>query len=109
MPLHDEPVVLRAQLAVSVSVVVLVAQVPVVLQVYVVTWRVRLPELVQAEPYEHAPHAPVTVVPHDWPEVLRAQPAVSVSVVVLVLQAPLPQVYVVTLRVREPEMEQVAA
>jgi len=44
---------------------------------------------------------------HDVPFVLRLQPAVSVSVVVAALQLSAWQVYVVTLRVRLPELLQV--
>jgi hypothetical protein len=45
---HELPFVLRAQPAVSVSVVVEGSQVPEALQAYVVTLRVRVPELLQA-------------------------------------------------------------
>lgn len=40
---------------------------------------------------------------------MRAHPVVSVSVVVLGLHEPLPQLYVVTLRVREPTASQADA
>jgi hypothetical protein len=53
-------------------------------------------------------HAPYCVVPQDWPLVLRLQPMVSVSVDVDALQVPAWQVYVVTLRVRLPELLQVS-
>lgn len=46
------------------------------------------------------------VVPQLVPSMLRAQPAVSVSVPPAVLQAPPPHVYVVIERVREPELLQ---
>jgi len=45
--------------------------------------------------------------PQDRPSVLRAQPAASVSVPGLALQLPLPHVYVVIGRVRDPELVQV--
>lgn len=49
------------------------------------------------------------MVPHDVPVVVRVQAVVSVSVVVAELHELLPHVYVVTMRVREPLVEQVAA
>lgn len=54
-------------------------------------------------------HAPTCVAPHDAPLVLRAQVAVSVSGAPFELHAPLPQVKVVTVRVREPELVHVVA
>ena len=57
----------------------------------------------------HALHEPVCVTAQLVPVVLRAQPAVSFSVVLLVLHAPVPQVNVETVRERVPEVEQVPA
>ena len=45
--------------------------------------------------------------PQLFPSVFRAQPAVSVSVPIAPLHVPLPQVYVVIERLREPELVQV--
>lgn len=45
------------------------------------------------------------VVPHDWPPVVRAQPAESVSVVVTMLQLPAWQTGSVRVRVRVPVSE----
>lgn len=52
-------------------------------------------------------YAPYPVEPQLDPSVLRAQPAMSVSVPADAEHAPALQVYVVTLRVREPPLEQV--
>jgi hypothetical protein len=48
-------------------------------------------------------------VPQLVPLVERVHPAVSVSVLLAELQAPPPQVNVVTVRVRLPDVEQVSA
>jgi hypothetical protein len=52
---------------------------------------------------------PVWVVPHDWPEVLRAHPVVSVSVVLLEPHMPARQTASVRVRVRLPDSLQVLA
>lgn len=49
------------------------------------------------------------MVPQLEPEVVRLHPAVSFSVTVLVLQAPLPHEYVETMRERVPVGAQVLA
>jgi hypothetical protein len=52
-------------------------------------------------------HEPQVLAPQLFPSVFRAQPAVSVSVPIAPLHVPLPQVYVVIERLREPELVQV--
>jgi hypothetical protein len=49
------------------------------------------------------PHAPVVVVPQLWPDVERAQPVVSVSVVGTMPQLPSLQIASVRVRVRVPD------
>lgn len=71
--------------------------------------RVRVPVVEHAIAYEHEPYAPVIVVPHEVPVVERAQPAVSVSVAVVLPQLPDWHTGSVRVRVREPVSEQVAA
>jgi hypothetical protein len=52
-------------------------------------------------------YAPYWVAEQVVPEVVRMHPVVSFSVVVAVLQAPLPHVYVETVRERVPLVAQV--
>jgi hypothetical protein len=52
-------------------------------------------------------HAPVVVVPHDWPVVLRAQPVLSFSIAVVEPQVALWHTGSVRVRVRVPDSAQV--
>ena len=102
---HDNPLVLRVQD--SLWEVVTVPQLPPP-QVGVYTSRPRVPVVSQvpANP-PHEPQPPYVTVPHDVPLVLRVQ--ASVWTVVVVVQLPLPQVGVLTSRLRVPVVSQVPA
>lgn len=67
------------------------------------------PALPQLVPYEQPPHAPQLVVMQVLPSVTRAQPVVSVSVVVVEVQVPPVQENEVQLRVLEPDGAQAPA
>lgn len=98
----------RAQPAVSVSVKLLPLHEPPP-QVNAVHVRVLEPPFEHSPAYEHAPKLPHVCVLHVVPSWFRAQPAVSVSVVVVVSHAPIRHVKSVRPREREPPFEHAAA
>ena len=98
---HIVPSVSREQVRISVAVV-LVLQVPAP-QRGVVIVRLCMPLSSQLSAYmPQALHAPGTGAPHVVPSVVRAQPAVSFSMVMRIWQVPAPQVGVVMVRLRDP-------
>jgi hypothetical protein len=98
---HDWPVVVRVQPVVSFSMAVVEPQ-AALWHTGSVRVRVRVPLSEHAPAQVHAPYAPYVDAPQLRFSVVRAQPAVSVSVFCTALQAPLAQSGSVRVRVREP-------